>query len=77
MVSSEFQYTLEGIDDSSALLSFLRVVKQQMFWRLQGLQEQMGAKILSIVNIPTSSLARMSDSFLEIECGPEVGVASN
>src|SRR5439155_11265858 len=29
-----------------------------------------------IVNIPTSSLARISDSFLSIDCGPEVGVAA-
>ena len=36
----------------------------------------MGAEILSIVNIPTSSLARISDLFLLIECGPEVGVAA-
>jgi len=28
------------------------------------------------VNIPTSSLARISDYFLPIECGPEVGVAA-
>lgn len=36
----------------------------------------MGAKVLSIVNVPTSSLARISDSFLTIECGPEIGVAA-
>jgi glutamine---fructose-6-phosphate transaminase (isomerizing) len=36
----------------------------------------MGAKVLSIVNIPTSSLARLSDSYLEVNCGPEIGVAA-
>jgi glucosamine--fructose-6-phosphate aminotransferase (isomerizing) len=36
----------------------------------------MGAKILSIVNVPTSSLARASDSFVGVNCGPEIGVAA-
>jgi glucosamine--fructose-6-phosphate aminotransferase (isomerizing) len=35
----------------------------------------MGARILSIVNTPTSSLAR-DDSSLSIDCEPEIGVAS-
>ena len=36
----------------------------------------MRAKILSIVNVPTSSLARISNSFLNVNCGPEIGVAA-
>jgi glutamine---fructose-6-phosphate transaminase (isomerizing) len=76
MVSSEFQYTLEGIDASSALLSFSQSGETADVLEAAKAARQMGAKILSIVNIPTSSLARMSDSFLEIECGPEVGVAA-
>jgi glucosamine--fructose-6-phosphate aminotransferase (isomerizing) len=36
----------------------------------------LGTKILSIVNINTSSLARLSDSFLTVNCGPEIGVAA-
>ncbi|HZC88934.1 MAG TPA: SIS domain-containing protein, partial [Nitrososphaera sp.] len=35
-----------------------------------------GAKILSIVNVPTSSLARTADVSLSINCGPEIGVAA-
>jgi glucosamine--fructose-6-phosphate aminotransferase (isomerizing) len=35
-----------------------------------------GAKVLSIVNVTTSSLARLSDCFLEVKCGPEIGVAA-
>jgi glucosamine--fructose-6-phosphate aminotransferase (isomerizing) len=38
--------------------------------------KQLGAKILSVLNIPTSSLARLSDSFLNLSCGPEIGVAA-
>ena len=36
----------------------------------------MELKILSIINIPTSSLARLSDSVLVLNCGPEIGVAA-
>ena len=32
--------------------------------------------MLSIVNVTTSSLARLSDCFLEVKCGPEIGVAA-
>ena len=35
-----------------------------------------GAKILGIVNVTTSSLARISDAFLSTNCGPEIGVAA-
>jgi glutamine---fructose-6-phosphate transaminase (isomerizing) len=76
MVSSEFQYTLEGIDNSSVLLSFSQSGETADVLEAVKAAKQMGAKILSVVNIPTSSLARMSDSFLETECGPEVGVAA-
>jgi glutamine---fructose-6-phosphate transaminase (isomerizing) len=36
----------------------------------------MGARLLSIVNNPTSSLTRISDSPLSIDCGPEIGLAA-
>ena len=35
-----------------------------------------GQKVLSIVNVPESSMARESDSVLETVAGPEIGVAS-
>jgi glucosamine--fructose-6-phosphate aminotransferase (isomerizing) len=35
-----------------------------------------GQKVLSIVNVPESSMARESDSILETVAGPEIGVAS-
>ncbi len=40
------------------------------------LAKSQGAKILSIVNVTTSSLARQSDAFLSTNCGPEIGVAA-
>jgi glutamine---fructose-6-phosphate transaminase (isomerizing) len=76
IVSSEFPYTIESIDNSSVLLAISQSGETADVLEAARVAKQIGSKILSIVNIPTSSLARMSDSFLEIECGPEVGVAA-
>ena len=76
MVSSEFQYTLDGIDSTSVLLAISQSGETADVLQAVKAAKHMGARILSIVNIPTSSLARISDSFLPIECGPEVGVAA-
>ena len=76
MVSSEFQYTLDGIDNTSVLLAISQSGETADVLQAVKAAKHMGARILSIVNIPTSSLARISDWFLLIECGPEVGVAA-
>jgi glutamine---fructose-6-phosphate transaminase (isomerizing) len=76
MVSSEFQYALDGIDSTSVLLAISQSGETADVLQAVKAVKHMGARILSIVNIPTSSLARISDSFLPIECGPEIGVAA-
>jgi glutamine---fructose-6-phosphate transaminase (isomerizing) len=76
MMSSEFQYTLDGVDNSSVLLALSQSGETADVLQAVKAAKHMGAKILSIVNVPTSSLARVSDSFLTIECGPEIGVAA-
>jgi len=76
IVSSEFQYTLDGIDSSSVLLAISQSGETADVLQAVKAAKHMGARLLSIVNIPTSSLARISDRFLPVECGPEVGVAA-
>jgi glucosamine--fructose-6-phosphate aminotransferase (isomerizing) len=76
VVSSEFQYTLDGIDNASVLLALSQSGETADVLQAVRAAKDAGAKILSIVNIPTSSLAKISDSFLTIECGPEIGVAA-
>ena len=76
IVSSEFQYTFDGMDNSSVLLALSQSGETADVMQAVKDAKQMGSKILSIVNSPTSSLARISDSFLDIECGPEIGVAA-
>ncbi len=76
VISSEFQSAsglfgkdsvLVPISQSGETADLLQVVKAAKAHK---------TKILSIVNIPTSSLARSSDLFLEMNCGPEIGVAA-
>jgi glucosamine--fructose-6-phosphate aminotransferase (isomerizing) len=76
VVSSEFQYTLGGIDNTSVLLALSQSGETADVLQAVDAAKHMGAKVLSIVNVQTSSLARMSDSFLTTECGPEIGVAA-
>ena len=76
IVSSEFQYTFDGMDNSSVLLALSQSGETADVMQAVKDAKQMGSKILSIVNSPTSSLARISDSFLDIDCGPEIGVAA-
>jgi glucosamine--fructose-6-phosphate aminotransferase (isomerizing) len=76
VMSSEFQYVLDFIDKDSVLVALSQSGETADVLHSVKEAKQAGAKVLSIVNIPTSSLARNSDSFLSINCGPEIGVAA-
>jgi glucosamine--fructose-6-phosphate aminotransferase (isomerizing) len=60
VVSSEFQYTLDGIDNTSVLLALSQSGETADVLQAVNAAKDAGAKILSIVNIPTSSLAKIS-----------------
>jgi glucosamine--fructose-6-phosphate aminotransferase (isomerizing) len=76
IMSSEFQYMLDSVDDKSVLIAISQSGETADVLQAVKIAKQMGSKILSVVNIPTSSLARISDSFLSVNCGPEIGVAA-
>jgi len=76
IVSSEFQYSADLLDENSVLLAISQSGETADVIQSVKSAKNMGAKVLSIVNIPTSSLARLSDSYLEVNCGPEIGVAA-
>jgi len=76
IISSEFQYTFDDIDNTSAIIAISQSGETADVLQSVKAAKQMGARILSIVNNPTSSLARISDSSLSIDCGPEIGVAA-
>jgi glutamine---fructose-6-phosphate transaminase (isomerizing) len=76
IMSSEFQYSADMLDENSVLLAISQSGETADVMESVKAAKNMGAKVLSIVNIPTSSLARLSDSYLEVNCGPEIGVAA-
>jgi len=76
IISSEFQYTFDDIDKTSVIIAISQSGETADVLQSVKAAKQMGARILSIVNNPTSSLARISDSSLSIDCGPEIGVAA-
>ena len=76
-MSSEFQYMAQDpIDETSVLIAISQSGETADVLQSVKGAKQMRAKILSIVNVPTSSLARISNSFLNVNCGPEIGVAA-
>ncbi len=75
-MSSEFQYFSDTVEPNSVVVAISQSGETADVLHSVKRAKENGAKILSIVNIPTSSLARMSDSFLSLNCGPEIGVAA-
>ena len=76
VMSSESQYALSSIDNDSVLIAISQSGETADVLDSVRLARRQRAKILSIVNVATSSLARNSDAFLSINCGPEIGVAA-
>jgi glucosamine--fructose-6-phosphate aminotransferase (isomerizing) len=76
VMSSESQYALASVDSDSVLLAISQSGETADVLDSVRLAKGQGAKILSIVNVTTSSLARNSDAFLSTNCGPEIGVAA-
>jgi glucosamine--fructose-6-phosphate aminotransferase (isomerizing) len=76
VISSEFQYVFDFIDKDSVVLAISQSGETADVLNSVKHAKEAGAKILSIVNVSTSSLARLSDSYLTVNCGPEVGVAA-
>ena len=76
IMASEFQYSSDSLEANSAVIAISQSGETADVLHSVKKAKENGAKILSIVNVPTSSLARMSDSILTLNCGPEVGVAA-
>ena len=76
IMSSEFQYSSDSLEPGSAVIAISQSGETADVLHSVKKAKENGAKILSIVNVPTSSLARISDSVLTLNCGPEIGVAA-
>ena len=76
IMSSEFEYVSGPIDENSLLIAISQSGETADVLNSVKIAKQHKAKILSIVNISTSSLTRLSDHYVSINCGPEIGVAA-
>jgi len=75
-VASEFRYRTPPLSDGGlGLLVSQSGETADTLAALRYMKEN-GQKILSVLNVPESSMARESDAVLETIAGPEIGVAS-
>ncbi len=76
IMSSEFHYIVDTIDKDSVIIALSQSGETADVLQAVKISKEKNAKILSIVNVQTSSLTRLSDCYLGINCGPEIGVAA-
>lgn len=76
VMASEFKYNMDSIDKDTVVVAISQSGETADVLSATKLARAAGAKILSIVNVPTSSLARTADVSLCINSGPEIGVAA-
>ncbi|GIU72666.1 MAG: glutamine--fructose-6-phosphate aminotransferase [Candidatus Nitrosocaldaceae archaeon] len=74
IIASECKYYKDMLDDTVLAVSQSGETRDVL--RAVNYAKENNAKILSIVNVKTSSLARISDISLSLNCGPEIGVAA-
>jgi len=76
IMASEFQYFSDSIDKNTLVIAVSQSGETADV--IQGVKraKENGATIYSLVNTVGSSLARMSDRVLYLNCGPEIGVAA-
>ena len=76
IMASEFEYFSDSIDRNTVVIAVSQSGETADV--IQGVKraKEAGATIFSLVNVVGSSLARMSDRVVYLNCGPEVGVAA-
>jgi glutamine---fructose-6-phosphate transaminase (isomerizing) len=76
VMAHEFQYFMESVDVNTLIIAVSQSGETADV--LEGVKEakKRGAKLIAVTNVATSSLARISDIVFDINCGPEVAVAS-
>ena len=76
IVSSEFGFVAEGIEKGSVLIAISQSGESADVLDAVSIAKRAGCQIISIVNLPMSSLAHESDVIIKMNCGPEIGVAA-
>ncbi len=75
-LGSEFRYRYPKIDRDTLFIAVSQSGETADTLASMRLARKKGCRILSICNVPGSTLVRESDSVIFTDCGPEIGVAS-
>ncbi len=76
VMGSEFGYFTESIDKNTIVVAISQSGETADVMDGVRQAKAKGAKVFSLVNVVSSSLARASDRMLNMNCGPEIGVAA-
>jgi len=76
IIASELQFAPEVIEEDSVLIAISQSGESADVLEAVRITKKLNCKIISIVNLLTSSLTRKSDVVLGMNCGPEIGVAA-
>jgi glucosamine--fructose-6-phosphate aminotransferase (isomerizing) len=76
IMASELHYFSESINKDTMVIAISQSGETADVIQGAKKAKEAGATILSLVNVVGSSLARMSDRVLYLNCGPEIGVAA-
>ena len=76
IISSEAQFSPDYFDQQSILIALSQSGESADVLEAVNIAKKAGAKIVSIVNIMTSSLVHAASISVGLNCGPEIGVAA-
>ena len=76
VMASEFGYFSDSVDKNTLVIAISQSGETADVMDGVKQAKAKGATVYSIVNVEGSSLARMSDKALYLNCGPEIGVAA-
>ena len=76
IMSSELQFSPDSIEENSILIAISQSGESADVLEAVKIAKKANCKIISIVNLLTSSLAREADIIIGMNCGPEIGVAA-
>ncbi len=76
IMSSELQFAPDSIEENSIIIAISQSGESADVLEAVKIGKQANCKIIAIVNLMTSSLAREADVVIGMNCGPEIGVAA-
>ncbi|MDC1057117.1 glutamine--fructose-6-phosphate transaminase (isomerizing) [Nitrosopumilus sp.] len=76
IIASELQFAPDTIEENSVFIAISQSGESADVLEAVRIAKKLNCKIISIVNLRTSSLTRKGDVVLGMNCGPEIGVAA-